>query len=228
MLSKFELLGMSASVVCMAAALYLIQVETSLLTGTEKVAQTAQLAESGLVVVGDGEDINKERASALFEASDTRGNLKKLVIDDIMIGTGDAVVAGDTVVVHYIGTLQNGTEFDTHLYTNPAKEQLNTKYSLFTDTSIYYLTWSNSGKALRYQSIVNDLSNVPAKETFYLAEETQVFNGEHSKKYIFQSTDKIYDSRFDRGEGFFSGFEAKRDRSVTGYSGSHKISQKKC
>jgi FKBP-type peptidyl-prolyl cis-trans isomerase len=112
MLSKFELLGMSASVVCMAAALYLIQVETSLLTGTEKVAQTAQLAESGLVVVGDGEDVNRERASALFEASDTRGNLKKLVIDDIMIGTGDAVVAGDTVVVHYIGTLQNGTEFD--------------------------------------------------------------------------------------------------------------------
>lgn len=112
MLSKFELLGMGASVLCMAAALYLIQVETSLLTGVEKVQQTAQLAESGLVVVGGGEDINKERVSALMEASDTRGNLKKLVIDDIMIGTGDEVVVGDTVVVHYIGTLQNGTEFD--------------------------------------------------------------------------------------------------------------------
>jgi peptidylprolyl isomerase len=112
MLSKFELFGMGASVLCMALALYLIQVETTLLTSTEQVNQTAQLAETGLVVAGAGKDINQERASALLKASDKSGNLKKLVIDDILLGTGEAVAEGDTVVVHYIGTLQDGTEFD--------------------------------------------------------------------------------------------------------------------
>jgi FKBP-type peptidyl-prolyl cis-trans isomerase len=36
----------------------------------------------------------------------------KLVIDDIVIGTGEEVKEGDTVSVHYIGTLPDGTEFD--------------------------------------------------------------------------------------------------------------------
>lgn len=103
---------MSISVACMAIALYLIQIETTLLTNSTELRQAAQVVNSGLVVVGDGENINQERSVALREASDTRGNLKKLVIDDIMIGSGDAVVTGDTVVVHYIGTLQDGTEFD--------------------------------------------------------------------------------------------------------------------
>ncbi len=117
---------------------------------------------------------------------------------------------GSNDYIEFYGS-KNGAEFDTHLYANPAKEQLNTKYSLFTDTSSYYLTWSSGGNPLRYKSITNDLSNLPGKETHYLASETQVFSQEHSKKYIFQSTDKIYDSRFDRGEGFFSGFEPNRD-----------------
>ncbi len=103
---------MGASVVFMALALYLIQVETTLLSGTAKATQTAEVAKARLVVVGQGEDINKERTAALTEASDGRGNLKKLVIDDIVVGTGEAVVLDDTVLVHYIGTLQDGTEFD--------------------------------------------------------------------------------------------------------------------
>ncbi|MCA9363117.1 FKBP-type peptidyl-prolyl cis-trans isomerase [Candidatus Kaiserbacteria bacterium] len=35
-----------------------------------------------------------------------------MVIDDVKIGAGEEVKSGDTVSVHYIGTLQNGTEFD--------------------------------------------------------------------------------------------------------------------
>ncbi|MCA9366636.1 FKBP-type peptidyl-prolyl cis-trans isomerase [Candidatus Kaiserbacteria bacterium] len=34
-------------------------------------------------------------------------------IDDVTIGTGPAVENGDTVAVHYVGTLQDGTEFDS-------------------------------------------------------------------------------------------------------------------
>ena len=113
MLSKFEIVGIGISVLFMAVALYLIRVETSFLTLSSRTAQVAQVAEtSGVIVVGDGENVTSERASALMEAADLSGNLKKLVIDDIKVGTGAEVVVGDTVDVHYIGTLQNGQEFD--------------------------------------------------------------------------------------------------------------------
>jgi FKBP-type peptidyl-prolyl cis-trans isomerase len=113
MLSKFEIVGIGLSMLCMAVALYLVRVETSFLTLANSSNQVAQLANSGIVVVGDGENINQERANALVSAADSRGNIKKLVIDDIKIGEGAEVKEGDTVSVHYIGTLQEGgQEFD--------------------------------------------------------------------------------------------------------------------
>lgn len=112
MLSKFEIVGIGLSMLCMALALYLVRVETSFLTIADSVDQKAQLASTGIVVVGDGENVNQERTNALVSATDGGNKINKLVIDDIKIGTGAEAKSGDTVVVHYIGTLQNGTEFD--------------------------------------------------------------------------------------------------------------------
>jgi len=36
-----------------------------------------------------------------------------LVIEDLVVGTGPAVAVGNTVTVHYVGTLQNGAQFDS-------------------------------------------------------------------------------------------------------------------
>ena len=36
-----------------------------------------------------------------------------LVVEDLVVGTGATAVAGDTVTVHYVGTLTNGTKFDS-------------------------------------------------------------------------------------------------------------------
>lgn len=36
-----------------------------------------------------------------------------LQIQDIVIGQGQAAKAGDTIAVHYVGTLANGTKFDS-------------------------------------------------------------------------------------------------------------------
>jgi len=112
MLSKLEMVGIGLSVLCMALALYFVRVETSLLSLSDGSTQAAQVVSSGVVVVGSGADVNRVRTEALLDASDSRGNLNKIVMEDILLGTGDEVKKGDTVVVHYIGTLQNGQEFD--------------------------------------------------------------------------------------------------------------------
>ncbi len=36
-----------------------------------------------------------------------------LAVEDLVAGTGATAVAGDTVTVHYVGTLLNGTKFDS-------------------------------------------------------------------------------------------------------------------
>lgn len=112
MISKYELLGFGISVLFMALALYLVRVETSLLSTSGSTSQLAAVAETEIITVQNGENINQQRANALLSASDSMGNMQKLVIDDIKIGNGAEVKVGDTVFVHYIGTLQDGTEFD--------------------------------------------------------------------------------------------------------------------
>lgn len=112
MLSKFEIIGIGISVLCMAVALYLVRVETTFLSVAGEGNQKAQLINTGVVVVGDSGDVIGARKDALLEAADARGNIKKLMIEDILVGTGDEVKVGDSVSVHYIGTLQNGQEFD--------------------------------------------------------------------------------------------------------------------
>lgn len=37
----------------------------------------------------------------------------ELKIEDTVVGTGDAVKSGDTIVIHYKGTLEDGTQFDS-------------------------------------------------------------------------------------------------------------------
>lgn len=115
MLSKYEMVGIGISVLFMALALYMVRIETTLLTDASGTSQLASVAatESAVVVVGEGENVNGLRASAIMDAADASGNLTKMVIDDIKLGEGAEVTNGDTVEVHYVGTLQNGQEFDS-------------------------------------------------------------------------------------------------------------------
>ena len=109
------MVGIGISVLFMALALYMVRIETTLLTDGSGTSQLASVAatESAVVVVGEGENINGLRASAIMDAADASGNLTKMVIDDIKLGEGAEVTNGDTVEVHYVGTLQNGQEFDS-------------------------------------------------------------------------------------------------------------------
>ena len=110
MINKFEFFGIAISVVLMAGALYLVRLETSVLSLGDR-NQVAAVAENRLFVP-DSENKTQATAETLKEAFDRNGNLNKMVIDDIVVGKGEEVAVGDTVSVHYVGTLQNGQEFD--------------------------------------------------------------------------------------------------------------------
>ena len=47
------------------------------------------------------------------EMPDYRGDITELKIEDTVVGTGQEVKAGDTILVHYTGTLIDGTVFDS-------------------------------------------------------------------------------------------------------------------
>ncbi len=108
MFSKIEVAGIALSITAMAGALYLITKEDSV-----KVALIdAQVAQTGSIFVKDEGNAEQNLRSALVDAADSTGNIKKLIIDDVVTGEGADVKVGDTVSVHYVGTLQNGQEFD--------------------------------------------------------------------------------------------------------------------
>lgn len=66
------------------------------------------------VVVTDSKVKNKEAAlaDALKEASSAHGQVRKLIVDDVVVGDDREVKIGDTVTVHYIGMVKGGSEFD--------------------------------------------------------------------------------------------------------------------
>lgn len=108
MFSKIEIAGIALSITAMAAALYLLTSEPA----APAVAVVDGETQTGTVFVSEAGDKEAALRSAIVDAADTTGRLSKLIIDEVVVGTGEAVVVGDTVTVHYIGTLQNGQEFD--------------------------------------------------------------------------------------------------------------------
>jgi FKBP-type peptidyl-prolyl cis-trans isomerase len=51
-------------------------------------------------------------SEAIADAVDTKASLTKLVVDDVRLGSGTEAQSGQTVTVHYVGTLRDGTRFD--------------------------------------------------------------------------------------------------------------------
>ncbi|MBI4087147.1 FKBP-type peptidyl-prolyl cis-trans isomerase [Candidatus Kaiserbacteria bacterium] len=66
------------------------------------------------IVVADSEAKNREAAlaDAIRKASNTSGQVRKLIVNDVSVGDGREVKVGDTATVHYIGMVRDGAEFD--------------------------------------------------------------------------------------------------------------------
>lgn len=108
MINKFEAIGIFVSVAGMATALFLLRVENT----PNRLHEATTKQTAAIVVAQNTKDTQHALSDALQESVDINGVVQKIVIDDIVIGHGTAVKEGDTVTVNYIGTLQNGQQFD--------------------------------------------------------------------------------------------------------------------
>lgn len=117
----------------------------------------------------------------------------------VHVSTDELMAAGD--YLEFYGE-KNRSELDRYLYTDPDADLLNPEYSLITDSAAYFLTWVPVGTpTLRYTTIENDLTNLPAPEAWYWAEGKRVFSDQLLKRYTKFSGVDIYYSHFD-GDGF--------------------------
>lgn len=96
----------------MALALSVIRFKSDILSTNLEVDPSTQ---SAIVAVSNDGAKNDTSGleQALEESFSLDGELLNLVVDDVRIGTGVPVKEGDKVTVHYVGTLQDGTRFDS-------------------------------------------------------------------------------------------------------------------
>ncbi len=112
--NKYETIGILLSIAVMAGALAVVRFDV-LETLTKEPVQV-ELMETEEVTEMQNE-VTKNVAdleATLMDAHSLDGTLTKLVIQDVRLGTeGDAVKKGDTLVVHYVGTTEEGVRFDS-------------------------------------------------------------------------------------------------------------------
>lgn len=124
----------------------------------------------------------------------------------LFVSTNNTLSATD--YVEFYGK-KNRSEIDEYLFNSPT-EIGNPKYSLFNDTSAYFLTWSNEiGKRVANQA--NDLTNLPAKLEYFIHQQDSVFSTHHYKIYAEQvDGDLLFSSQYGYTEGFTSKFDTAR------------------
>jgi len=110
MINKFEAVGIFVSIGLMVVALFLLRIENT--TFVTQNIDTDTLSAAVSVVDESNSDQSQALFGALEESLNEEGLVSKLIIDDIIIGNGEAAEVGDAVTVHYVGTLQDGQQFD--------------------------------------------------------------------------------------------------------------------
>ena len=118
----------------------------------------------------------------------------------LQVSAAGALTAGD--FIEFAG-LKNRDELDRYLFEDPDNELLNPEYSMFTDTAAYFLTWSPQPGSQRYQTVANNLNNLPPKEEWFWFDLKRIYSNGFIQK---TNGDGVSESSFEAGEGFSAGF----------------------
>ncbi len=122
--------------------------------------------------------------------------------EEVALHTTNIDTWGTTDYLEFYGE-KNKIELDKFLFEDWENEMLNTAYSMFNDTSAYFLTFDTSAPNLRYTEKSNNLSgSLPNPTDHYLHTEQKVFSSDHNKPLI-QGLEVKYSS-FVEAEGYGS------------------------
>ncbi|MGH1337494.1 MAG: C25 family cysteine peptidase [Aureispira sp.] len=110
---------------------------------------------------------------------------------------------GTLSYVQFYGKKNRGA-FDVHCY-NDADQHFNEYYSLYNDTSTYFLTWGATASTEHFTDVAANLSNLPAKEEYFLHESRVVYQNIWNEGLTWRiATELLTKSTFEYGEGYGS------------------------
>jgi flagellar hook assembly protein FlgD len=99
---------------------------------------------------------------------------------------------------------KNDGSWENRLYLRP-EYQINPVHSLFSDTSVYFLTVNPTGNNKRFSEIVTDTSAQVNIEPYFMHRITVNFNNQYSQGFAALVGSEVYSSSYDNGEGYVSG-----------------------
>lgn len=153
------------------------------------------VAEDGIYKIS-----GQELSDAGIPINDLEGKQLQLTYmgNEIPIYTSTEEALSTNDFIEFFGK-KNRTELDRYLFQNPDVQMLNPKYSMFTDSSAYFLTWTDA-PTQRYTNLENDLTNLPPKENSFIYHQEVIYNERFIKRSSGSNNDK--NSTFDMSEGF--------------------------
>jgi hypothetical protein len=95
---------------------------------------------------------------------------------------------------------KNRSALDEPLFESP-NQLMNPEFSMFSDTSAYYLSWESTASTAIVQKIQNDLSAPLPKDEYYYNTKISVFSEYHFKRGVGQQHDQKF-PLFDPCQGF--------------------------
>ncbi len=108
---------------------------------------------------------------------------------------------------------KNSASLDTLFFQNGASDMLNPYYSMFTDTSAYYITWTDTGEpANRYLEIPNNISGSDVPEPYFIHRSQKYGQSSFIKKSENFSGSSVSTSSFDIGRGYAMVYPATGDQ----------------
>jgi hypothetical protein len=127
----------------------------------------------------------------------------------IYVGTNN----GSVDYIEFYGRKNRG-DFDVNLFKNP-NHHFNPEFSTITDTAAYFLTWNNSSNTRRFNDRSANLSNLPAKENYYMHRGVTVITGgwQRGKEYSIAGQ-TMSKASFEFGEGWGSAKSANQNQNL--------------
>ena len=130
---------------------------------------------------------------------------------EVPIFTSTEAALGSNDYIEFFGEKNRG-ELDAFMYKNQKSDMLNPEHSQVTDTAVYFLTWRTTPSSQRFQTVANNLTNLPAKEAWFWHNE-KFIGIDRNVAYDISGGSAVYLPEMNTGEGY--GTEFGNNRTIT-------------